>query len=129
MRRTLTGGLINLYGSTKKYRKIRAGTDPDPTRSILIKNCQTDDYGPLRPGAPGHARYGRPGSSGRFRSPLSMSSGPDIALGPAAPACLGVFASFCRRAAYLEGRSEFVDDPVVPGAHGVIYFVPVKYTA
>ena len=50
MRRTLTGGLINLYGSTKKYRKIRAGTDPDPTRSILIKNCQTDDYGPLRPG-------------------------------------------------------------------------------
>eukprot|EP01050_Picozoa_sp_SAG11_P035378 SAG11_NODE_12947_length_677_cov_2.240484_1_plen_34_part_01 len=34
MLRTLTGGLINLYGSTKKYRKIRAGTDPDPTRSI-----------------------------------------------------------------------------------------------
>ena len=55
MRRTLTGGLINLYGSTKKYRKIRAGTDPDPTRSILIKNCQTDDYGPLRPaGGAGH---------------------------------------------------------------------------
>eukprot|EP01050_Picozoa_sp_SAG11_P028761 SAG11_NODE_7817_length_1092_cov_2.016113_2_plen_76_part_00 len=44
MLRTLTGGLINLYGSTKKYSKIRAGTDPDPTRSILIKNCQTDDY-------------------------------------------------------------------------------------
>ena len=78
MRRTLTGGLINLYGSTKKYRKIRAGTDPDPTRSILIKNCQTDDYGPLRTGAPGHARYGRPAPSGRFRSPLTMSSGWDL---------------------------------------------------
>ena len=121
MRRTLTGGLINLYGSTKKYRKIRAGTDPDPTRSILIKNCQTDDYGPLRTGAPGHARYGRPGSSGRFRSPLTMSSGPDIALGPAAPACLGGFASFCRRAAW--GSTELVDDPVVRlnTTHSVVF--------
>eukprot|EP01050_Picozoa_sp_SAG11_P036137 SAG11_NODE_13599_length_647_cov_3.005474_1_plen_99_part_00 len=87
----MTGGLINLYGSTKKYGKIRAGTDPDPTRSILIKNCQTDDYGPLRPGAPGHARYSRPAPSDRFRSPLTMSSGPDIAYkGSAAPACLAL---------------------------------------
>eukprot|EP01050_Picozoa_sp_SAG11_P019012 SAG11_NODE_2964_length_2806_cov_5.360547_3_plen_61_part_00 len=48
-----------------------------------------------------------------------MSFGPDIALGPAAPACLGGFASFCRRAAW--GSTELVDDPVVASSNYAYY--------